>query len=93
MSGSDLCKPRNETAWPSYFRNRIIMVPSPIFHIHVSVSDLYIPRIGLPILHECRNWDRGCAVSFLGIYDLEFWYSVVHARFFNSVEQCVKEIC
>jgi hypothetical protein len=23
---------------------------SPNFHIHVSVSDLYIPRIGLPIL-------------------------------------------
>jgi hypothetical protein len=23
---------------------------SPKFHIHVSVSDLYIPRIGLPIL-------------------------------------------
>jgi hypothetical protein len=29
---------------------------SPNFHIHVSVSDLYIPRIGLPILLEeiCR---------------------------------------
>jgi hypothetical protein len=29
---------------------------SPNFHIHVSVSDLYIPTIGLPILLEeiCR---------------------------------------
>jgi hypothetical protein len=29
---------------------------SPNFHIHASVSDLYIPRIGLPILLEeiCR---------------------------------------
>ncbi len=44
---------------------------SPNFHIHVSVSDLYIPTIDLPILlqdrsweyinrsqkHECRNYD------------------------------------
>jgi hypothetical protein len=44
---------------------------SPNFHIHASVSDLYIPTIGLPILleeicrailglykstHECGNW-------------------------------------
>jgi hypothetical protein len=43
----------------------------PTSHIHVSVSDKYIPRIGLPILllvHECRNWERGRAVSFLGIF-------------------------
>ncbi len=35
---------------------------SPTFHIHVSVSDLYIPTIGLPILLEeiCR--------PILGIY-------------------------
>jgi hypothetical protein len=26
--------------------------PSPNFHIHASVSDLYIPTIGLPILLE-----------------------------------------
>jgi hypothetical protein len=25
-------------------------MPIPNFHIHVSVSDLYIPKIGLPIL-------------------------------------------
>ena len=43
---------------------------SPNFHIHVSLSDLYIPTIDLPILlqeirgpilgtqtHECGNWD------------------------------------
>ncbi len=36
--------------------------PLPSFHIHVLVSDLYFPRIGLPILlqpnrqiHECRQ--------------------------------------
>jgi hypothetical protein len=42
------------------------------FGIHVSVSNLYIPMIGAPILlycvckqnlsqiHECRNWGRTC---------------------------------
>jgi hypothetical protein len=45
---SDLCIPRNET------------VSS--FHIHVSVSDLYIPRIGLPIC--CSKVGR----PILGIY-------------------------
>jgi hypothetical protein len=60
---------------------------SPNFHIHVSVSDLYIPTIGPPIFlqqnrqidraqkHECRNWDRGSAVSFLGIFVSNFRYS------------------
>jgi hypothetical protein len=44
-----------------------VLVPN--VHIHVSVSDLYIPRIGLPILiHECRHWERGRAVSFLEIH-------------------------
>ncbi len=27
----------------------------PNFHIHVSVSDLYIPRMDLPILHAAGN--------------------------------------
>jgi hypothetical protein len=41
----------------------------PNFHIHVSVGDLYIPTIGLPILlqiHECRNWERSHA-------QIHFW--------------------
>ncbi len=33
---------------------------SPNFHIHVSVSDLYIPTIGLPILLQENIWtDHG----------------------------------
>ncbi len=42
-----------------------------------------IPRIGLPILllvHECRNWKRGRAVSFLGIF-----VSIFPHRFFAVV--------
>jgi hypothetical protein len=55
------------------------------------MSNLYFPRIGLPILlqtdpweyinhsqtHECRKWERGCAVSFLGIHISDFRYSVL----------------
>ncbi len=34
---------------------------SPNFHIHASVSDLYIPTIGLPILlEEILYVDRSC---------------------------------
>jgi hypothetical protein len=84
MSGSDLCIPRNETACMASLlpkQNNIVL--SPNFHIHVFVSD--IPMIGLedPSLeyinrsqiHECRNWERGRAVSFLGIDVSNFRYS------------------
>ena len=51
----------------------------PNFHIHVSVSNLYIPRIDPPILlqqyrqtnpetsHRYINWQQGSAVSFWNI--------------------------
>jgi hypothetical protein len=69
VSKIDLCIPRNETARPC----------SQLPHSCTSVSDLYTPRkIGRPILevyksltntvHECRNWERGRAASFLGIH-------------------------
>jgi hypothetical protein len=67
---------------------------SPNFHIHVSVSDLNIPTIGLPILlqenmwehinrsqtHECRNWDWCRAIPFLGIHKWDFRRSAGRAR-------------
>jgi hypothetical protein len=36
------------------------------FQIRVSVSDLHIPTISLPILlqDECENWDCGLAILF-----------------------------
>ena len=83
MSGSALCIPRTETERASLFLKHNYNVLSPNFHIHVSVSDLYIPRIGRPIpgiyksltdTHECRNWERGHTVSFLRIHKLDFWY-------------------
>jgi hypothetical protein len=60
----------------------------PNFHIHVSVSYLHIPTIGPPIFcskiggpivviyNECGNWDKGRAVSFLGIFVSSFRYHV-----------------
>jgi hypothetical protein len=64
----------------------------PNFHIHVSVSDLYIPRIephilqGGPIVginksltdtvHECGNEERGRVVSFLTIHKSDLPCSV-----------------
>jgi hypothetical protein len=50
MSGSNLCIPRNERCTASLFPKQNYNVQSPNFHLHVSVSDLYIPRIGLLIL-------------------------------------------
>ncbi len=72
---SDLCIPRNKTAWPDT----------------VSVSDLYVPRIGLPIwlqqnrqiweyinrsqIHECGNWETA-HYNFFGYNEavqFHFW--------------------
>jgi hypothetical protein len=63
---------------------------SPNSHIHVSVSDLYIPRIGPHIscsrkgrsimglykslTDTCGNWDFGRAMPFLGIFVSNFRY-------------------
>jgi hypothetical protein len=48
----------------------------PNFHIHVSVSDLYIPRIGLHILLQkiCGMNVEGCgrAIPFLGTHIWDF---------------------
>ncbi len=54
----------------SIFTKQNYNVLSHNFHIHVSVSHLYIPRTGLPIwfnrsqIHECRNWEWDLAVHF-----------------------------
>jgi hypothetical protein len=38
------------------FPEKELCVLSPNFHIHVSVSDLYIPMIGLPIFLQENMW-------------------------------------
>jgi hypothetical protein len=70
----------------SLFPKQIVLSPS--FHIHGSLSDLYIPRICLPILlqpnryrmiqiqiHECRNWEWCRTVLYLGTNKSDFRYS------------------
>jgi hypothetical protein len=42
-------------------------VCGPIMGIYKSLTDT---------IHECRNWEQGRAVSFLGIFVLRFQYSV-----------------
>jgi hypothetical protein len=77
------------TARPHYFQYRVIV--SPNFHIHVSACGRYIyfqdwfalllpnrqwEYINRFQIHECRNWERGRAVSFPGIHKSDFRYSV-----------------
>ncbi len=52
--GSNLCIPRNGTVLPRYFQTRVMMFCLPI-STHVSVSDLYIPRIGLLVLRQPKR--------------------------------------
>jgi hypothetical protein len=75
------------------------------FHIHISVSDLYSPTIGPPTFleqnrqtdcigkikskYECMNWERGRAVSFLGIFVSNFCYSDF-AVYTRSAESLLK---
>ncbi len=70
MSGSYLCIPRNDTAWPSCFQNRIIMFCLPIS------TFMYLRAIY--IAYGFRNWEQDRAVSFLGKQKSDFRYSVVH---------------
>jgi hypothetical protein len=57
----------------------------PNVHIHVSVSYLYIPRIGLPILiPESGHWERGCAASFLVIHKSDLLCSAGEKFMVNS---------
>ena len=63
---------------------------SPNFHIHVSVSDLYIPRIGPHIwMQQNKQIDRGnIFISHkymnVGILETEHYYSVLEIRRLHS---------
>jgi hypothetical protein len=53
-------------------------IPVPVGDLYMSVCLFFCSQIGRPILgiyksltdtvHDCRNWERGCAVLFLGIH-------------------------
>ncbi len=57
----------------SLFPKQNYTVLSPSFHFHVSVSNLYSQDRSQ--VQECRTWERGRTVSFLGIYKLDFRYN------------------
>ncbi len=72
MSGSYLCIPRNETVQLYYSPKQNYNVLSPNFHIQVYVSD------------ECRNWERGRTVLFLGIQKSDIWCSALVKQSFQQ---------
>ncbi len=45
--------------------------------IHVCVADRLWEYVNRSQIHECRNWKRGRAVSFMGIFVSNFWYSAL----------------
>jgi hypothetical protein len=55
MLSSQHCKDTIPKLWYKFSGNEFRGL-SPNFHIHVSVSDLYIPTIGLPILLQDIKW-------------------------------------
>jgi hypothetical protein len=71
MSGSDLCIPRNETARPRSFQNRIIMFC--LLIRHSCICERFWEYINCSQIPECRNWERG-AVQF------HFWEYINRIR-------------
>jgi hypothetical protein len=60
MSFHSKLSPHCKDTIPKIFPEKELRGISPSFHIHVSVSDLYIPWIGLPVLlHENMWTDSG----------------------------------
>jgi hypothetical protein len=55
MSGSHLCIPRNETVISKTEYSNNVLFPSS--YTHISVRDLYISRISLPILLQGNMWN------------------------------------
>ena len=85
MSGFDWCIPRNEIG-RSLFPKQNFNVMSPNFHIHVSVIDLNIPRICLPILLQPnRQTDPGNMVSHSRSLEVSHYGSL-------EVSQWMKEL-
>jgi hypothetical protein len=57
------------------------------FHIYVSESDLFFNTISPPILlqqNRRADWERGHAVSFLGIHKSGLLCSALFSRYVDS---------
>jgi hypothetical protein len=75
MSGSDLCIPRNETAQPRYFQNRILMICFPIFTFMYLWAIYNSQDLGLPILLQPnRQTNPGnIEIAHRYIYECRNW--------------------
>jgi hypothetical protein len=64
MTLPDALQRINTENWKQIFSEKELRGHNPNFHIHMSVSDFYIPKIDLPIrLHEIRGPILGISKS------------------------------
>jgi hypothetical protein len=81
MTGSDLCISRNEVAHLSAYCAAAKQVDR---------SWEYLNRSQI---HECRTWEQGHAVSFLGMHKSNLWYSVDYFSLINGwVDSAEEEV-
>jgi hypothetical protein len=61
-----------------YIHVSVIDLCIPMIGPHTQCSKIGGSIVGIykPLtVHACRNWERGRAVSFLGVFVSNFWYS------------------
>jgi hypothetical protein len=100
MSCFDLCIARNETARSRYFPKQNYNVLSSSFHIHVSVSDLYITRSGLPVLLQPNrprslisgNTKPDFRYTATGLTASSFWSHLSSYTKFLAYETCFPSV-
>ncbi len=73
------------TCMASLFLKQNYNVLSPNFHIYVSVSDLYIPRIGLPIFRYCIAFFCCCLLKCTSLVIIPAFYLYLHPHLWDLV--------
>ncbi len=66
---------------------------NPNYHIHVSVSDLYIPTIGLPILLQENMWTDPSGIVEIGTEEGQFlFWENINEIFFAKLRCTVTKV-